>query len=155
MHPSHQESSSGWLSLVGSVFGALILSITGRSVDHKTWASLRLPNRVYLKKDSHRQLQNRIILLPPRGCEWVNVSSGTNWLTWVVLDKGPLTGSVCVCSEKHPWSTCIHNMHMFLCICVAGPTTAGMCMTSGKSGLKDQVALHYYYTSPSHWCTTH
>ena len=28
-------------------------------------------------------------------------------------------------------------------------------VTSGKSGLKDQVALHYYYTSPSHWCTTH
>ena len=27
--------------------------------------------------------------------------------------------------------------------------------TSGKSGPKDQVALHYYYTSPSHWCTTH
>ena len=26
---------------------------------------------------------------------------------------------------------------------------------SGKSGPKDQVALHYYYTSPSHWCTTH
>ena len=25
---------------------------------------------------------------------------------------------------------------------------------SGKSGPKDQVALHYYYTSPSHWCTT-
>jgi len=25
----------------------------------------------------------------------------------------------------------------------------------GKSGPKDQVALHYYYTSPSHWCTTH
>ena len=28
-------------------------------------------------------------------------------------------------------------------------------MDSGKSGPKDQVALHYYYTSPSHWCTTH
>ena len=28
-------------------------------------------------------------------------------------------------------------------------------VTSGKSGPKDQVALHYYYTSPSHWCTTH
>ena len=27
--------------------------------------------------------------------------------------------------------------------------------TSGKSGPKDQVALHYYYTSPSHCCTTH
>ena len=27
--------------------------------------------------------------------------------------------------------------------------------TSGKSGPKDQVALHYYYTSPSHWCRTH
>jgi len=27
--------------------------------------------------------------------------------------------------------------------------------TSSKSGPKDQVALHYYYTSPSHWCTTH
>ena len=27
--------------------------------------------------------------------------------------------------------------------------------SSGKSGPKDQVALHYYYTSPSHWCTTH
>ena len=27
-------------------------------------------------------------------------------------------------------------------------------MCSGKSGPKDQVALHYYYTSPSHWCTT-
>ena len=26
---------------------------------------------------------------------------------------------------------------------------------NGKSGPKDQVALHYYYTSPSHWCTTH
>jgi len=26
---------------------------------------------------------------------------------------------------------------------------------SGKSGPTDQVALHYYYTSPSHWCTTH
>ena len=26
---------------------------------------------------------------------------------------------------------------------------------SGKSGPKDQVALHYYYTSPSHWCTTY
>jgi len=26
---------------------------------------------------------------------------------------------------------------------------------SGKSGPKDQVALHYYYTSLSHWCTTH
>jgi len=26
---------------------------------------------------------------------------------------------------------------------------------SGKSEPKDQVALHYYYTSPSHWCTTH
>ena len=26
---------------------------------------------------------------------------------------------------------------------------------SGKSGPKDQVALHYYYTSPSHWRTTH
>ena len=26
---------------------------------------------------------------------------------------------------------------------------------SGKSGPKDQVALHYYYTSSSHWCTTH
>jgi len=26
---------------------------------------------------------------------------------------------------------------------------------SGKSGSKDQVALHYYYTSPSHWCKTH
>ena len=26
---------------------------------------------------------------------------------------------------------------------------------SGKSGPKDQVALHYYYTSPLHWCTTH
>jgi len=26
---------------------------------------------------------------------------------------------------------------------------------SGKSGPKDQVAVHYYYTSPSHWCTTH
>ena len=26
---------------------------------------------------------------------------------------------------------------------------------SGKSGPKDQVALHYYYTSPSHLCTTH
>ena len=25
---------------------------------------------------------------------------------------------------------------------------------SGKSGPKDQVALHYYYTSPLHWCTT-
>jgi len=25
---------------------------------------------------------------------------------------------------------------------------------SGKSEPKDQVALHYYYTSPSHWCTT-
>jgi len=28
-------------------------------------------------------------------------------------------------------------------------------LRSGKSGPKDQVALHYYYTSPSHWCTTH
>jgi len=28
-------------------------------------------------------------------------------------------------------------------------------VASGKSGPKDQVALHYYYTSPSHWCTTH
>jgi len=28
-------------------------------------------------------------------------------------------------------------------------------VNSGKSGPKDQVALHYYYTSPSHWCTTH
>ena len=28
-------------------------------------------------------------------------------------------------------------------------------LSSGKSGPKDQVALHYYYTSPSHWCTTH
>ena len=28
-------------------------------------------------------------------------------------------------------------------------------ITSGKSGPKDQVALHYYYTSPSHCCTTH
>jgi len=27
--------------------------------------------------------------------------------------------------------------------------------SSGKSGPKDQVALLYYYTSPSHWCTTH
>ena len=27
--------------------------------------------------------------------------------------------------------------------------------SSGKSGPKDQVALHCYYTSPSHWCTTH
>ena len=27
--------------------------------------------------------------------------------------------------------------------------------SSGKSGPKDQAALHYYYTSPSHWCTTH
>jgi len=26
---------------------------------------------------------------------------------------------------------------------------------SGKSGPKDQVALHYYYTSGSHLCTTH
>jgi len=26
---------------------------------------------------------------------------------------------------------------------------------SGKSGPKDQVALHYYYTSGSHWCMTH
>jgi len=26
---------------------------------------------------------------------------------------------------------------------------------SGKSGPKDQVALHYYYTSPSHWFTNH
>ena len=25
--------------------------------------------------------------------------------------------------------------------------------SSGKSGPKDQVALHYSYTSPSHWCT--
>jgi len=29
------------------------------------------------------------------------------------------------------------------------------CIGSGKSGPKDQVALHYYYTSPSHWCATH
>ena len=28
-------------------------------------------------------------------------------------------------------------------------------LLSGKSGPKDQVALHYYCTSPSHWCTTH
>ena len=28
-------------------------------------------------------------------------------------------------------------------------------LPNGKSGPKDQVALHYYYTSPSHWCTTH
>jgi len=27
--------------------------------------------------------------------------------------------------------------------------------SSGKSGPKDQVALLHYYTSPSHWCTTH
>jgi len=26
-------------------------------------------------------------------------------------------------------------------------------MFSGKSVPKDQVALHYYYTSPSYWCT--
>jgi len=26
---------------------------------------------------------------------------------------------------------------------------------SGKSGPKDQVALHYYCALPSHWCTTH
>jgi len=26
---------------------------------------------------------------------------------------------------------------------------------SGKSVPKDQVALHYYYTSPSRWWTTH
>ena len=99
------------------MFGALILSITGRSVNHKTWASLRLPNRVYLKKDSHRQLQDRIILLPPRGCEWVNVSSGTDWLTWVVLDKGPLTGSVCVCAVKN-----IHDLRVYTtctCSCVS------------------------------------
>ena len=32
---------------------------------------------------------------------------------------------------------------------------ADRCMPRGKSGPKDQVALHYYYTSPSHWCTTH
>jgi len=30
-----------------------------------------------------------------------------------------------------------------------------MALCSGKSGPKDQVALRYYYTSPSHWCTTH
>jgi len=40
-----------------------------------------------------------------------------------------------------------------------GPTQqshfSGMVDGSGKSGPKDQVALHYYYTSPSHWCTTH
>ena len=28
-------------------------------------------------------------------------------------------------------------------------------LTSGKSGPMDQVALHYYYTLPSHWCMTH
>ena len=28
-------------------------------------------------------------------------------------------------------------------------------LTSGKSGPMDQVALRYYYTLPSHWCTTH
>jgi len=31
------------------------------------------------------------------GCEWVNVSSGTGWLTRVVPEKGPLNGCVCVC----------------------------------------------------------
>jgi len=31
------------------------------------------------------------------GCEWVNVSSGTGWLTRVVPEKGPLNGCVCAC----------------------------------------------------------
>jgi len=32
-----------------------------------------------------------------------------------------------------------------------------MCLRndSGKRGPKDQVALHHYHISPSHWCTTH
>ena len=33
--------------------------------------------------------------------------------------------------------------------------SSGIYSPSGKSGPKDQVALHCYYTSPSHWCTTH
>ena len=35
-----------------------------------------------------------------------------------------------------------------VCVCAQA-------ITSGNSGPKDQVALHYYYTSLSHWCTTH
>ena len=40
-------------------------------------------------------------------------------------------------------------------ITAGGLPMNGMASSSGKSGPKDQVALHYYYTSPSHWCTTH
>ena len=35
------------------------------------------------------------------------------------------------------------------------PSPLLLLFSSGKSGPKDQVALHYHYTSPSHWCMTH
>jgi len=49
--------------------------------------------------------------------------------------------------------TALHVSVIVLFTIVFGYVTD--CNCSGKSGPKDQVALHYYYTSPSHWCTTH
>jgi len=51
----------------------------------------------------------------------------------------------------------VSNMHSHAaknCFCNLLDTFADR-GPSGKSGPKDQVALHYYYTSPSHWFTTH
>ena len=39
--------------------------------------------------------------------------------------------------------------------CSRGSRKYDVVLVSGKSGPKEQVALHYYYTSPSHRCTSH
>ena len=56
--------------------------------------------------------------------------------------------SVCLFVYTHP-------LNVLTELAIACPLSAFTTPSSGKSGPKDQVALHYYYTSPSHWCTTH
>ena len=52
-------------------------------------------------------------------------------------------------------ATCKHNNINIDALVHTAATAKYIQGGSGKSGPKDQVALHYYYTSPSHWCTTH
>ena len=91
---------------------------------------------------------------------------------------GPWIHSVSCCSLLTRWWTMMYSRQPciswayfeskkwteYSSLQLASPvTTTGTCMShritsgrdSGKSGPKDQVALHYCYTSPSHWCTTH
>jgi len=66
-------------------------------------------------------------------CWWVSISGGCIQL--------PLMFCYIVISHGHMWGGWWWPH-------------GSVAVSSGKSGPKDQVALHYYYTSPSHWCTT-